>query len=82
MLKKAYLLAKIGADTAENEQHFAENSTRCRRLTGRTGRFSPRGSAGHARLEHPGQQAGARAFSNSCQNPNIFSLELVKFQKC
>ena len=24
MLKKAYFLAKIGADTAENEQHFAE----------------------------------------------------------
>ena len=25
MLLNAYLLAKIGADTAENEQHFAEN---------------------------------------------------------
>ena len=25
MLSNAYLLAKIGADTAENEQHFAEN---------------------------------------------------------
>ena len=24
MLKNAYLVAKIGADTAENEQHFAE----------------------------------------------------------
>ena len=24
MLKNAYLLVKIGADTAENEQHFAE----------------------------------------------------------
>ena len=24
MLSNAYLLAKIGADTAENEQHFAE----------------------------------------------------------
>ena len=24
MLKNAYILAKIGADTAENEQHFAE----------------------------------------------------------
>ena len=24
MLKNAYLLAKVGADTAENEQHFAE----------------------------------------------------------
>ena len=25
MLQKAYLLAKIGADTAENEEHFAKN---------------------------------------------------------
>ena len=25
MLQNAYVLAKIGADTAENEQHFAEN---------------------------------------------------------
>ena len=25
MLQNAYFLAKIGADTAENEQHFAEN---------------------------------------------------------
>ena len=25
MLQNAYLLANIGADTAENEQHFAEN---------------------------------------------------------
>ena len=25
MLQNAYLLAKIGADTAENEQHFADN---------------------------------------------------------
>ena len=25
MLQNAYLLAKIGADTAEKEQHFAEN---------------------------------------------------------
>ena len=24
MLQNAYFLAKIGADTAENEQHFAE----------------------------------------------------------
>ena len=25
MLQNAYLLAKIGADTAENERHFAKN---------------------------------------------------------
>ena len=30
MLQNAYLLAKIGADTAENEQHFAEILPICR----------------------------------------------------
>ena len=31
MLKSAYLLAKIGADTAENEQTFAEIAPDCGR---------------------------------------------------
>ena len=35
MLTNAYLLAKIGADTAENEQHFAE-------ILPKTGRAGPR----------------------------------------
>ena len=29
MLKNAYILAKIGADTAENERHFAEILPNC-----------------------------------------------------
>ena len=37
MLQNAYLLAKIGADTAENEQHFAEILPIGRRVTGRVG---------------------------------------------
>ena len=35
MLKNAYLLAKIGADTAENEQRFAEILPIGRRVTSR-----------------------------------------------
>ena len=35
MLQNAYLLAKIGADTAENEQHFAENLPIGRRVADR-----------------------------------------------
>ena len=39
MLQNAYLLANIGADTAENEQHFAENSPKIGNYpTGRTAR--------------------------------------------
>ena len=34
MLQNAYFLAKIGADTAENEQHFAEIFGDFLRLTG------------------------------------------------
>ena len=37
MLQNAYFLAKIGADTAENEQHFAE-------ILPKTGKGSPAGS--------------------------------------
>ena len=40
MLQNAYLLAKIGADTAENEQHFAKN---LRKLATGAERGSPRG---------------------------------------
>ena len=44
MLQNAYFLAKIGADTAENEQHFAEIlpigrrvADRCRCVTAQQG---------------------------------------------
>ena len=37
MLKNAYFLAKIGADTAENEQHFAEILPIGRGVAGRRG---------------------------------------------
>ena len=37
MLKNAYFLAKIGADTAENEQHFAEMLPIGRRVADRRG---------------------------------------------
>ena len=48
MLKSAYLLAKIGADTAENELHFSDIFEKNRDVTtgGRASRFS-----GPARLE-------------------------------
>ena len=36
MLQNAYFLAKIGADTAENEQHFAEILSIGRRVAVKT----------------------------------------------
>ena len=38
MLQNADFLAKIGVDTAENEQHFAEILPICRRVAGAAGR--------------------------------------------
>ena len=51
MLKNAYFLAKIGADTAENEQHFAEILPIGRRVADRPGgdtQYSARHGAGAA----------------------------------
>ena len=45
MLQNAYFLAKIGADTAENEQHFAEILP--------IGRRRPPGLRGAARVGRP-----------------------------
>ena len=49
MLQNAYFLAKIGADTAENEQHFAE-------ILPKTGNY-PTGPVGAVRLPAPGLEA-------------------------
>ena len=47
MLQNAYFLAKIGADTAENEQHFAEFLPIGRRVADR-GPLGSRGRIGPA----------------------------------
>ena len=57
MLKNAYFVAKIGADTAENEQQFAEICEKlalCRQRAGTVGPADLRrsaGVAGHAGVE-------------------------------
>ena len=49
MLQNAYLLAKIGADTAENEQHFAEILPKIGNYpTGRRRRARPPAGREHA----------------------------------
>ena len=56
MLQNAYFLAKIGADTAENEQHFAEILPKfCQKLatTLRVRGPKPRGAPGAAGPEGP-----------------------------
>ena len=53
MLQNAYFLAKIGADTAENEQRFADILPKCRRVADRCRRAGPAGDAEHLELlEH------------------------------
>ena len=52
MLQNAYFLAKIGADTAENEQHFAE-------MLPKTGNY-PTGPAVGSRARRPRMRPGPR----------------------
>ena len=63
MLKNAYVLAKIGADTAENEQHFAKIVPIGRRVAVDTRRQAglPRGEA----LRGHGAKAAACVWSHS-----------------
>ena len=51
MLQNAYFLAKIGADTAENEQHFAE-------ILPKTGNYPTSMTAGRGGDDVPGRRAG------------------------
>ena len=50
MLQNAYFLAKIGADTAENEQHFAEILPTDARARGVLGERRERRAPGRAEL--------------------------------
>ena len=54
MLKSTYLLAKIGTDTAENEQHFAE-------ILPKTGNYptGPVAGGDGARRGHRARRGGA-----------------------
>ena len=85
MLSNAYLLAKIGADTAENEQHFAENlpigrrvadSPDCRKTSGvnvyRSLRGPHRGAVG---------PAGCTLRPQACRTPRAFNLRELKVPK-
>ena len=59
MLSNAYLLAKIGADTPENEQHFAENLPIGRRVAaGLRGRLGGAGGVAVAEARAPLSHGG------------------------
>ena len=73
MLQNAYFLAKIGADTAENEQHFAE-------ILPKTGNYptGPPGSAGRRPFARPvrarrGRRQG-REVARQGREPEISKL--------
>ena len=58
MLQNAYLLAKIGADTAENEQQFAEILPIGRRVVAEGIQKNVRESVGEWREQHESRCAG------------------------
>ena len=75
MLQNAYFLSKIGADTAENEQHFAEILPKIGNYP--TGRLTPRAAA---RSEQ--RAASSRAASGAAHPPNFpeFIPQLHEYQ--
>ena len=78
MLQNAYLLAKIGADTAENEQHFAEilpktgnyaSGRRSGTRTARAGPRPPRPFGGHCSPRTRfGRSSRPTIFANFCKS--------------
>ena len=82
MLKNAYLLAKIGADTAENERNFAENLPKIGnyptgpRVAGLAGEPVPQGEEeadGHGPLVHePPRDLFVRLDGGSPREPDRF----------
>ena len=67
MLKNAYFLAKIGADTAENEQHYAEILPIGRRVADRPGRRCPGPGPGPA----PGRVRAAAERLEAPRGPRV-----------
>ena len=65
MLQNAYFLAKIGADTAENEQHFAENYERAAEADGVDVEGLALARDGPVSL--PGDHSGSGAEGRSCR---------------
>ena len=83
MLKNAYFLAKIGADTAENEQHFAEILPIGRRVAAekrraRRRRVPRRGAAAPSQLPIFGKFS-AKCRSFSAVSASIFASKYAFF---
>ena len=85
MLQNVYLLAKIGADTAENEQHFAKNLPKTsiyptgppgrRRMERRPARPERLGGRVSAAGDHPAARAAAHWKKNPVTCTLLSSLE-------
>ena len=79
MLQNAHLLAKIGADTAENERQFAESLPSLPGAAGALGRGDPRedrpadGRAGRRAARSSGCQASADLRGENEQNLQNFA---------
>ena len=62
MLQNAYLLAKIGADTAENEQHFAKKLPKI-------GNYPPKGTEARSGTGAPRSCWGAARRCTGARSP-------------
>ena len=91
MLQNAYFLAKIGADTAENEQHFAEIlpigrrvADRCRRLLAGARQLLPppllRGGGEARGIREVLRNLRATGSRQAVQRPRVFSSQAGRFE--
>ena len=74
MLKNAYLLAKIGADTAENEHHFAEILPIGRRVTGASASRSVPGRGPRSRPRRGEQRRGCEPAQQTAEPQGLLSV--------
>ena len=77
MLQNAYFLAKIGADTAENEQHFAE-------ILPKTGNYptGPPGAGGARAAWRATASAGQQPARVAARSPEPEGSEMQSCERC
>ena len=82
MLQNAYFVAKIGADTAENEQHSADETPAARRFVGRhAARAALRGKADFVAAWFEQQGVTSVQWVGFCPELSVASISIyLRFQ--
>ena len=82
MLQNAYFLAKIGADTAENEQHFAEILPKIGNLWGRRRTRAQRAAARPFLAARPRRVPASAATPPKLVLFRRTSVDILSLERC